>query len=345
MVYPFIQKELDDKLELTIASDFNKIEEIDLPRQKPIQQIGIKVTNTGMDITGSTSFHEDNPMNFIRKIILKVNDTTPVISVSAAGKFYKNYYDYGVMLPNTRVEANTATGFDFHVLLDFRRSLKDKLDQSALFPAHKFNSLKLQFDLGDIVNMYDTVVDRGTTEIRVQLIQTKDVVKKDLWDILYETEHREDIYSSHPSYFPRNLEGMGHLIRRLTLMVHDNSLRSDALLTDVKIKDNKREYEPFVMPFQRIKDFDIEDYKLQPNLDAAGNPVIDPLPATPSTPIGTIKGFANIDFDKNLNFSLWYGTAGYTLGDLQLMYQNGAITGSAYLDYIIEYLRRETLRG
>lgn len=346
MVYPFVTKTLTEKITLAAAGDYGREHQIEIPREHAIQQIAITLTGTGVNTTGSTVFHEDNPMNLIQRIVLEANDTTPLRSVSMVSAYFKNLYDYGV--GNRRepiLTAGTPISFKAVVLMDFKRNVRDKLDMSMLLPAHKFSSLYLKFTIGQLTDLADTIVALGTVEITATVTYVKKNPIKAAWDILYESEHPIAIAAAHPTFEARDLEGMGSRIRRITLFARDNSIRDDALMTLIKIRDNQKEYEPLNMQWVAMKDLDLSDYKL--NVieywdGAASVPVYDELAAA-SGVRGTITGMAAIDFDKNLNMSAWYPAQNYTKGNLQLQYQNGGPTGVASLIYVLEYLRKETL--
>lgn len=300
---------------------------------------------TGLDLTGSTAWNEDNPMSLIPTVVLMANDTTPIRSLSFTSLYLKNWYDYG--LPNDRIVVDAATDTSFKAVgvMDFRADVKDELDLSMIFPAHKFGSLKLQFQVAPTTSFTDAIVAYGTVTISITLICTKNNPTQDKWDIHYVHEHPVTISAIHPQYEPRDIEAMGFVIRRLFMITRDNSLRSDALLTNLKIRDNVKEYEPYVSTYLKTKDRDILDYRLivQQAWDGAAMiPIYDPLAGFSTIP-GTIKGIAVIDFDRNVNMTAWYPTQGYTKGNLQLQYINIAPTGVATLTYILEYLRNEKL--
>lgn len=348
MVYPFVTKPVAQQITLTLITDYGTTKDIVLPRQKPIQQIGILLTGTGINTTGSTIFNEDNPMNLFSKIQLLVNDTTPIRSLSGASLYFTNLVDYGV--GNYRDILDTAGAgqtLSCLLLMDFKRNVKDKLDRSMLFPAHKFSDLRLRFTIGQLTALADTIAAYGTVTVTVFVTYLKELIVKPSWDILYQSEHPIPItVTSSGNYMPRDLEGMGQKIRRLILFCRDNSLRNDTLVTNIKIRDEQKEYEPYVMPWNSIKNLDISDYKLPRSeyYDGANSlPVWDEL-ATASPVLGTIAGMAMVDFDKNLNMSNWYPAQHYRKGDLQLQYVNGAPTGTATLTYIIEYLRNEKIQ-
>lgn len=240
----------------TIAFSANSKGTLDIPRDNPIRRLIMRfrfnLTTGGI----APTYKEDDILNLIRKIRLVMEGNENKFNISGRlwwylEKFEKKTKPYFVA-PTSSV--NTTADAIVTLIADFATDRTDENDVSALLMSQDMGSLKLEIDWGtsaDLASANAPTINASevTVDIREALnvpITVKDnvyyIAEKAVRDIR-EIQDAIPLLASKTSYdassISYNITPTNSLIMTHLMLVSDSGVKSDALVTSLKLQKER----------------------------------------------------------------------------------------------------------
>lgn len=224
----------------------NAVLKIAIPRAKMIQQIIIRTTLEVVTGTTAPTYHEDSMHSIIRKIELLGDGGEVIRSLTGDLHYFIEKIEKGVAPENVALPAGTSTTAKGYVtmIMDFRSNRKDEKDISALLPARRFDELVLQITLGDkddIATAAAPTITWANSAVDVDIIEVSGsgIFQTNFADIreaykevtMSATKATFDSDDNQDNVLPTNTQ-----ILAQALLAIDNTVRDDAIITDVMLK-------------------------------------------------------------------------------------------------------------
>lgn len=243
----------------TIPFDESTTKKIDVPRDNPIRRIIMEFTIVIVNGTGVSTATDDDLLEIASSVKLIMNGKDVKFSKSARQWFYMEKDDKGTAPYKDALVLTAAatTTHKFVLVHDFASDPLDRQDITALLPANRLSSLKLEVTwatLADIVAITDsdsTITDASSgvdVEIReVSGTVEKDGAQIDIADLPF-ADIREDsdatgIPPSKTSFdsstFKKDVTPSPANILKQLFLVLDSDVRSNAFITEIKIQREK----------------------------------------------------------------------------------------------------------
>ena len=243
----------------TIAFDEDSVKKIDIPRDNPIRRIicefFIKIVNP----TGTTTASDDDILEIATSCKLIMNGKDVKFSKSTRQWYYMEKDDKGTSPYKDALilTASITTTHRFVLVHDFASDPLDRQDITALLPANRLSSLKLEITWGALSTILSSTDDATTitdadSGVDVEIREVSGTVEKDgsLIDIadLPFAEIREDsdatgIPPSKTSFdsstFKKDITPAPANILKVLLLVLDNDVRTNSFITEIKIQREK----------------------------------------------------------------------------------------------------------
>lgn len=328
---------------MDVQANLSKTVILDIPQDKDIQKLYIRLSGT---CSGTLSaWNEDNPMNLIKNLQLRGGKDI-IFDASMQTLWQLNAYDFGIVPERTALTIAGNTSFSAMAVYNFMKNAQNPLDISSVLPARDYPNLKLRIQIGAGTDLATGITVSAAT-LTCKLTQTDPNPLRlpfHLRDIIRLTEKDIDITGANSTYKDTDIDSVGYRVRRIGIKAVDNSLRSDAFVTNVRVLDRKFNNILVDDSYAMLKGQDLFDYTLNPREywnSSATIAYIDPIGTDP-TPKGTIRGFTIIDFDKarNSQYSMmnFLDLRNYKIGDMKLGYINSAGSGTRRITKIEEYV-------
>lgn len=328
---------------IDVLNNVSKTVTLDIPQDKDIQKIYIRLSGT---CSGTLSvWNEDNPMNLIKNVQLRGGKDI-IFDVGMPTLWQLNAYDFGIVPERVALTIAGNTSFSALASYNFMKNARNPLDVSSVLPARDYPNLKLRCQIGAATDMATGItLSAAVADVKLTTVDPNPLgLKFENRDIIRLTEKDIDITGANSTYKDIDVDSVGYKIRRIVVKSIDNSLRSDAFVTNCRILDRK--YNNFLVDdkWMLLKNQDIFDYTLNPREywnSSATIAYVDPIGTDPS-PKGTIRGITVMDFDKarNTQYSMlnFLDLRNYKIGDMKLGFINSAGSGTRKLTKVEEYV-------
>ena len=328
---------------IDVAANVSKTVTLDIPQDKDIQKLYIRLSGT---CSGTLSvWNEDNPMNLIKNLQLRGGKDV-IFDCAMQTLWQLNCYDFGVVPERNALTLAASASFSAMVCYSFMKNARNPLDVSCVLPARDYPNLKLKVQIGAATDLA-TGITLTASAIAVKLTQTDPNplnLRFEQRDIIRLSESDETITGANTTYRDMNVDSVGYRLRRIGIKSVDNSLRSDAFVTNLRMLDRKFNNILVDDAWSLLKGQDIYDYTLTPTEYWNASAMInykDPI-GTDSAPKGTIRGMTILDFDKarNSQYAMlnFLDLRSYEIGDMKLGYINSAGSGTRKLTKVEEYV-------
>lgn len=227
---------------------------IEVPLDRYLSAILLRFSFT-YDTAASPTVNEDGVLNGVSRINLKVNGKV-VRSYAPKRAFYRHILDLGVSPERVNATTTVANGktATFVLPIYFRLNPRDEFDVRALLAAPHLSSVEIEVEWGaaNAFGTNQTIQSGSVTPTFKELVLTpgeegqfygrsgQDVVRAGSRLLeLIETEQgpktNDQAYSNYGFTF--DLPTGAHLARS-HVFATDNALRSDALVTELRVKDS-----------------------------------------------------------------------------------------------------------
>lgn len=241
----------DAEHQLDIASNLSKSGlKIELPQDRWIKKIGLMLEGQ-YDTGGSTPVLAiDNPLGVIGDVTVEVAGKA-ARQVSFPLLHYLNVFDYYGVVP-TRVKTSTSISqsnlkfagyaeFNFCTEPSFANTHPSTID--ALLPAHKVSSVNLKVNTNAVTDIAsNTTLDSCTLTPYLEVITMdkateEELYGKDLEKLLYIVQSQTEKTLTAATGFKYEVDlPTGNILRRSLIEAIDNSVRSNAIITDFMTK-------------------------------------------------------------------------------------------------------------
>jgi len=239
----------------------NSTQFVDIPRDRNIRRIVMRfVINVTTTATPPT-YTEDNILNVIKKIRILQNGNDVKMNTPSRMWFYVEQYEKGTQPRFVAPTSSASTTADAEVCLiaDFAQRRQDEDDISALLPARRFASLRLEIDWGGTADLATanapTINSASRCIIEIREVtgeeeitvgndsKVRSIDELDFID-LREAIVTQPIDSNHSSFdndtLKSNVIPAPAIIYQQALMVRDQTapwgVKSNALVTDIKVQ-------------------------------------------------------------------------------------------------------------
>jgi len=296
---------------------------LELPRQHVVRRIGINFEGTYTVSGGSAdgTIVEDGILNLLKRIEIKANGSDTLKSVSAKALYYKALLEDGsadvLVQPAMTVGTNT---FKVQLYLDMvlKRTIQDEV---ALLDSRRLTGFDVFVTTGDgsngdVVSGGDrTEVTAGT--ITVTMEEVVGMVGE--YHANIETLFELDLTGSAASTKREIKLTRGDLYKTLAILVRNNSLRSNALVTNVKlVADGTNTL--LDMPWSDLQNGNVRFYGVERVAGAA-----------------PVTGFAIVEFDRESELVSLIDTL--NLSEFVLEFTHIGPTGTADITVLAQTLR------
>jgi hypothetical protein len=203
------------------------------------------------------TYKEDDILNFIKKIRLVKHGDENLFNTSAKMWWFIEKFEKKTAPFKVAPTSSVSTTADAIVTLiaDFARDRTNESDIRALLQPQNFTSLKLEIDYGsnvDIASANAPTINTASSSVQVEIREALGTVKLgdqqvDVNDIpvdrITELEEIIDLQPNKISFdtssVPYNISPAPANHMTWGMMVLDNNVRSDSLVTDLKIQKEK----------------------------------------------------------------------------------------------------------
>lgn len=242
---------------------------LDIPRDNAIRRMIMRfVINLTTGVTAPT-YDEDDILRFIKKIRLVKNGDENIFNVSGRLWWFIEKFEKKTKPYKVDPTSSTTTTADAIVTLiaDFALDRTDENDTRALLQPQNFTSLKLEIDYGaasDIASANAPTINTASSSVQVEIREALGTVARVNKDGVTEqvdvnvapmqkiTELEDSIAllasktSFDTSSIPYNITPAPSNIMTHGLLVSDNGVRSDSLVTDIKYQKEKGGRSPII---------------------------------------------------------------------------------------------------
>ncbi len=250
MVLEFTQRPID-----TVAFNESSELKIDVPRDNPIQSI---ITEVFVEFVNGTSPVEtdDGLLEIIKSAKLQMDGKDLKFNKSGRQWFYLEKDDQKTSpYRTTFVTTNAATHTEkVQLIHDFVADPLDENDITALLPANRMSSLKLIYNFGvaaDVSSNIASITD-ANSGVNVEIIEVIGTIERDgnvldIGDVPFadiREDARVDVLESAKTSFDTstmkvNVTPAPANILKSVMIQLDNDVRTNALITDVKLQKEK----------------------------------------------------------------------------------------------------------
>jgi len=230
---------------------------LDIPRDNTIRRIIMRfIINLTTGATAPT-YKEDEIQQFIKKIRLVKNGDKNIFNVSGRMWWFVEKFEKGTKPYKVDPTSATSTTADaiLTLIADFALDRKNENDIRALLQPQDFSSLKLEIDYGsnaDIASANAPTINTASSSVQVEIREVLGTVKVGEQEVdinsapmqeISELEETIDLIASKTSFdtnsLPYNISPAPATHMTHTMLVLDNGVRSDSLVTDVKYQKEK----------------------------------------------------------------------------------------------------------
>ena len=245
--------------QIDYVTNFTKF--LDIPRDRAIRRIVMRFILNLTTTATTPTYTEDDILNVIKKIRLVQNGNDNKFNTSARLWFYVEEFEKSTQVRRVAPTASVSTTADAEVVLiaDFAQQRLNEDDISALLPARRFASIRLEIDWGGTADLATAnapsinVASRCLVEIREvtgedDILINGNVEKKNIDDMDF-IDIREgmdtlpidaNFTSFDSSTLKKNVIPAPAQIRTHLLLVRDETApagnKSNALVTDIKVQ-------------------------------------------------------------------------------------------------------------
>jgi len=231
----------------TISIAEGRTQHIDIPKDRFIQEIILRLRGTVDTGAAAPVLHEDNPFSIIRQIRVVANGNDILRAISGANLAYLNWFDFHGTL-GERVRTPTATGqadvaFSCSLTLPFKLDPRNVFDVGALLPAIHFSTLDLFVDWGVVADLATNTSDlKGEMSVNLREAELTEGEAAELWGDdwaglvkQYLTETVKTVDAAYNEFkFEVDLP-TGMILRRSMIRATLNAVRSDNLIPKFKV--------------------------------------------------------------------------------------------------------------
>lgn len=330
----FYERPLAKPIPLTT---FSKTESIDIPRDRFIQEIILRLVGTYDSTTAPTMIAEAG-YSIIRQLRLIANGNDVLRAISGFNLHALNWFDlHGTVLEN--VLPNGASKADepwsFALIMPFKINPLDPFDVGALLPAMDFSSLRLYCDWGAVSDLASANVPtdiEGKTNLYLSLREAFITEEEAIalwgrdWEGLiknYITEVVKTIDATYGEFQFQHDLPTGMILRRTLLKVIVNSLRVNTGVTKYKIsQESPVKRDLLEREWYRSQIQDKAEYRV-------GSHWTDALAVAQAI---TIDGISIMDYEKLPCID----ATGLKKGDIKFKANTGAPTGTSNVTFLTE---------
>jgi len=242
----------------TIAFNESTTKSIDIPRDNPIRRIVCEFFVKIVAGTGALVASDDDILEVVQTAKLVMNGSDVKFIKSGRQWFYMEKDDKGTAPAKDALTltASATTVNRFTLVHDFASDPLDRQDITALLPANRLSSLKLEITWGTVADMATTAEDGTTTDADsgcdVEIREVSGTVERngqviDIADMPFadirETNDATGIPPSKTSFdastFKKNVTPAPANILKQLFLVLNSDVRDDAFITEVKIQREK----------------------------------------------------------------------------------------------------------
>ena len=306
----------------TLTYGDSAVLKLELPRQHVIRRIGINFEGT-FTVSGGASdgtIVEDGILNLLSRIELKANGSDTLKSVSARLLHFKSHLEDGsqdvIVQPAVTVGANT---FKAQLYLDLL--LKNTVqDETALLDSRRLTGLDLFVTTANSVTGVTSGGDRvevATGTITITLEEMVGVVGNFHANI--EQLFELDLTGQAASTERRIKLTRGDVYKTLAILVRDNAVRDNSLVTNVKLKVDGVNVLVDI-PWNDLQNGNVRFYGVE---RSSGSP--------------PITGFGIIEFDREHLLQSLVDTL--NTAEFELEFNHGSPTSTADITVLAQTLR------
>lgn len=231
-----------------------------IPRDKSIRRMILRFIINLTTTAATPTYTEDDILDIIKKIRLVMDGSDNKFNVSARKYYYVEQFEKQTTPAKVAPTTSVSTTADAIVVLtmDFANDRLDRNDLSALLQARKLSSLDLEIDWGkaaDLATANVPTVNVSDSSCEVEILEVSGEVEAtdesgeetstNVFDLdvddIRETESTVEIPTADKQSFDadtvkENITPAPANILMHMLMVTDNKIKTDALLTSIKIQ-------------------------------------------------------------------------------------------------------------